>query len=856
MATIVISHDPSGIKGKDIHTVDGCVVQWILDKYPEGFGVPTKIFRDSITNEIDLRDYPDGLITDSVITISHQPAGAEVIGYVAIALVVSYFVAKAVSDQYETPEDVDTNTAGSPNNKINGQTNLIRALEKVPQIYGKVKSYPDILLPSYGRWIDNQYVLFEYFMLSDGNRQNSITTDVKRGDNELYNSGNSVYPPDGQYGGLPGGQDNGHNVVDLFQSPSLTAYTANVRTIENTEGLYLKGTNIGGDTAEFLVQSGASQTFNRTTGRVGYKFVSNAQVVDTSYIQLAAGTSATGWPDYVSFRSIINKLNPGDLLTLDFDNDFPEPDVNGGTYAYESHFESTNGSNSYFLNIKFSDMTVTPVEGGIDGGNLVSMKGNNVEAPGQKIYGLFTTPMKSSGVFINVSAPSGMIAANGDRVEAYLTYGYQQIDGSANGVGFLGVEGQSRTPQNKTFTIPFPTAGLYNVDIYRDNVEDVEAGAADKVYCDSIQAVQSVTSSNGFDEDDTKTTLFVKTKVEDDSIRSGKVNAIHSRAIPVFNYTTGAYDDQAFTDRFDHILIYHMNIVAGVPLDQIALDDLESIVNDVGVSSDLLKFNYTFAGKNTPLNDDVSVICNAVRVTPYKQGSLYRFFRDQLKPVSTVFAMTDKKHGADKKTIKPNLLNDYDGIELEYKDNETDFDSVILNVPVSALRRKKIKTVGITNTAQAQNRADYEYNRLMYQRTSFTTTVLKTGVIPDLGDRIIVPDNTRIDSQSCEVLKIDGATMTVSETIDFKGSSNGSFYFSGGVLTVEPVSGNVVTITAGSTASLESRGQNGNQKGSSLVFVNGSTNVGHDWTLTNRTDDGDYVTLECVNYDERVYDGD
>lgn len=70
MAIIVISHDPSGIKGKDIEQVDGCVVEWILNKYPDGFKIPTKIFRNSIANEIDLRDFPDGLVTDDVITIS------------------------------------------------------------------------------------------------------------------------------------------------------------------------------------------------------------------------------------------------------------------------------------------------------------------------------------------------------------------------------------------------------------------------------------------------------------------------------------------------------------------------------------------------------------------------------------------------------------------------------------------------------------------------------------------------------------------------------------------------------------------------------------------------------------------
>lgn len=449
-----------------------------------------------------------------------------------------------------------------------------------------------------------------------------------------------------------------------------------------------------------------------------------------------------------------------------------------------------------------------------------------------------------------------MIATNGDRITVQISYWYQLASGGPQTTGIFTLEGQSRTPQNKTFTIVFPTEDIYEVVIYRSNTEDLSTGAADKVYCEGIQAVQQLLPANGFNADDTKTTLFVKTKVEDDSIRAGKVNAYHSRAIPLFNYSTQTFDAQSFTDRFDLILIHHMVNVANVPLNEIATDDLESIVTAVGASSDLIKFNYTFAGKNTPLDDDIKLICNAVRVTPYKQGSLYRFFRDEVKPVSTVFALNEKQPRSDKKTIKPNLLNDFDGIELEYKNEANDFDTEIINVPVTATRRKKVTAVGITNTAQAQNRADYEYNRLLYQRTSFTTTVMKMGVIPDLGDRIIIPDNTRIDSQSGELLKVDGTQLTVSEKFDFNGQATGTVYYSGGSLTVTPVSDNVINVTAGSITSLESRGQNGNQIGSPLIFVDSLTGVTHEWTLTNRTEDGDYVQLECVNYDSRVYNGD
>lgn len=183
----------------------------------------------------------------------------------------------------------------------------------------------------------------------------------------------------------------------------MTGYAGNVRSIADSEGLYLKGDNIGGDTGEFLVNSGSSQNFVRNTARVGYRY-NGSQVVDTSYVQVAAGESSTGYSNYLTFVEIIKKLNPGDLITFDFDNMSPEPSINGKTYAFESYFEYSDGAiSSHFLNMKFTNMFVTPDV--IDSGNLISFTGNNVEAAGQKLYGPFETPLPSKAVYVDVSAP-------------------------------------------------------------------------------------------------------------------------------------------------------------------------------------------------------------------------------------------------------------------------------------------------------------------------------------------------------------------------------------------------------------------------------------------------------------------
>lgn len=61
----------------------------------------------------------------------------------------------------------------------------------------------------------------------------------------------------------------------------------------------------------------------------------------------------------------------------------------------------------------------------------------------------------------------------------------------------------------------------------------------------------------------------------------------------------------------------------------------------------------------------------------------------------------------------------------------------------------------------------------------------------------------------------------------------------------------------GSPANLETRGQNGNQKGTTVIFVSSGDIADYPkWMITNKKYSGQSVDLECVNYNERLYDGD
>ena len=118
---------------------------WLTDT-KMGLRSLQRFFLNTPSNEIDLREYPYGLVTNDVVIVAHQPAGgaeALINPFVWIPATIDYIKSLApIEPSFDAPENFDTGTAGSPNNKINGQTNTIRLYEKNPAGLRHVQKLP------------------------------------------------------------------------------------------------------------------------------------------------------------------------------------------------------------------------------------------------------------------------------------------------------------------------------------------------------------------------------------------------------------------------------------------------------------------------------------------------------------------------------------------------------------------------------------------------------------------------------------------------------------------------------------------------------------------------------------------
>ena len=177
MNKINILHDPAGACKKEKHQVKNNTVlfEWLIDKYGEdGFTVPTKLYKNSIRkeNEINLDDYTDCgyVISDETIFIVHDPLGIEIIIGAIVIGVIGFVVALTLPNIPipEIPEYTNSAAGESPNNSLTGQTNVARPLQRIPDLYGQNKVYPDLVAKTSFEFIDHRKYQTEYLSIGRG----------------------------------------------------------------------------------------------------------------------------------------------------------------------------------------------------------------------------------------------------------------------------------------------------------------------------------------------------------------------------------------------------------------------------------------------------------------------------------------------------------------------------------------------------------------------------------------------------------------------------------------------------------------------------------------------------------------
>ncbi len=200
----------------------------------------------------------------------------------------------------------------------------------------------------------------------------------------------------------------------------------------------------------------------------------------------------------------------------------------------------------------------------------------------------------------------------------------------------------------------------------------------------------------------------------------------------------------------------------------------EQAVIDYFGGSKAAEFSYTFDDNNLSFEEMAGMIASTIFCEAYRYGSKLRLrFEGPQDNSVLLFNHTNKAPNSEKRTKSFGIDNNYDGVEVEYTspndDTRITYVATDSSNPINTL---KIKTSGIRSDEQAKTRAWREWNKLKYRNMSVEFEAWEESELLARMDRILVADNTTIETIDGEVEAVDGLRLYLSQPIPQAGNYN------------------------------------------------------------------------------------
>lgn len=675
-----------------------------------------------------------------------RPAGLDPFS-LTLAIVIGIVAAVAAVALIPKPQVPNDMGAGkqSPNNQLQAQTNIARLYQARPDVYGQVRSYPDLMQQSTIEYINNVKFLTEWLYFGDGKY---TVEQVKYADTPIADFAGAsyeiFYPTETGLVWPENSTTTLSDVTESFASPEVNGQT-----------LEPPGTDFsGGDPP--ITEAAATVDFP----------------IDSATFDITVAKNATKWAD------LLTMVGTTELAQVQFQwqtDQGPRPFnqlcectsyVDTGTeyiFTFICQIVSTAATNAVLT------VTVTP----------------RVEYTGVMI-GPFTLPVEANQIRINFAFLRGLkgsvtLSIRFWAVDSVLA----EIPGSREEI-FQTYSGDTFDQQYRTKNI----TPLYGNGIYRVEVERVTPSSTsddtDQIKVESLFAINYYA---------TKTipggTAARVTNRATENATSGqekKFNALITRHVRKMDGTLYVVEPSRCFARS----IYHLvTVQAKFPQSQIDLDSLEDILaSNGGENSELMRFDGTFDDTDVSLGQRVATIANAARTGVIDNGQTWTFVRDQLRseyPVAQFDYRNLAADGESQVSYKSPMANSKDGVTLEYVSPTTNKKtpihrriladgSIVNQQPVNAL--KVDMSVGCRTLSQAVNRLEYEVRRLLYIRRTVTDKTLADAQTIGPGNlvRWIDPGEFFEGVLSAgEVLNVDGLKVETSEPVNIDTTSAVAF---------------------------------------------------------------------------------
>ncbi|MNG78208.1 hypothetical protein D3C79_367730 [compost metagenome] len=774
-----------------------------------------------------------------LLVVSVRPQGLDPVSWVYIAVAAVAAAASYVLAARSLGNLGDTSGKQSPNSQFTGQTNAARLYSQRPDIYGKVRAYPDLVGEALLEYVNNKKVLTHYFNIGLGYYD---LTQFRFSDSALatfQESTYTVYQP-GEVNPI---------VREQFSFPEI-----------DSSGTELKGVNeVEPDP---LAPSYDSPTVSTTLDGSLLFTVVYANPTPGVPPSSSGGGQLGAW---YNGRALDNKI-VAEALKFDYfmQNSF------GASRAF-----SYVASSAYIdYDLGTDTFTVTSPDFNGDTTGFSTFIGNVKITETEALYvGWFLSTVECTELWFNIVFRYGL------KGEAVIDIEYQQCDslGSPSGpVGFEEVVYSDDTIDDLSFTHKIQSLpnSYYRVRARRTNNSSRESQSV----LESISAIRVKT--NVVHPEDT-TLIIQSTAGNAETGTEMKFNVMASRkmiwwdgsTVRGWNATTKQEippDLRASEFAADGIL-HNYIVMGGGPIDEIDIEELYAIHDKVyAIDPDLAKCSITFDDADQALGDRVKTLSLLLDVETSYDGIKEFFVRDEQREV--VVAQFDAYNLADdqySKTYSFMLKDQYTGVRLEWVDvndkNKKRYINLALDsngnvIESDSFHPKEIKFLGCGNETQAMHRAKLEFNKLIYQNESVTFNVVDDGFIPRFGDMVRFVEYADEYVVNGEVIGISGNTYTSSAWLgDLEA---GVTYWAtctkaNGQTTdwVEMVSWDEQSFTTASPMTgAYVADQINSQVGSRFIIRTTSEKEADMYVITDKQPSSDgTVKISCINYDERTY---
>ena len=631
------------------------------------------------------------------------------------------------------------NTVDSPNNSLTGQTNTARVYKAKPDIYGQVRSFPDLIQES----------LFEYISTGTKDDGKKYVTEwmcigIGKYDYE------SVRYSESSLGSMAGAEYQ-------FIQPGEVIPTINEGySFDDVDGQEVPGANQG---ESFPVETATANTVVSGTyagGQIAVKIVKQAEFDYFMGLVL---------PHAVTFDINVTYATASGSVTTDA--------TFSGTLV--SAVETNDGA---VINpVRWYTFTMGDLDGPPDIPanatiNTTKFVLNDNEA---LVVGPFFSPVDSTQLWIHTQSSLGPKKQTNWKVVLWkIDDDYNMVPGTQQTLTFQQTtwhKQDSETFYRTDKITPTGGFGKYAINLQRTD----NSGDSSILKLEEIHAVNIRTNV----VHPTDTLVRVKVRATENALgsRDRKYNALVTRNTISYNLATQSVDytlrpSRSFADAVAHTWL----IMGEQAVSSIDLYGLYSIAESLS-DERLGYFDYTFDDENDSLGDRVQAICNAASVIAYWDDGVLTFTRDQkVNHPASVFNRANMKTDEYKITYEATLPGGYDGVQVSYvhptTNNKTYINYRVLNgaiVEQEAQNPNKLEIVGFRNEYQARERALRETKRLIYSRTKMNAKVFEDGIM-QVGSVVQIADIYDSNQQQGYIIGRTGNDFDTSEPITFTGT--------------------------------------------------------------------------------------